>query len=298
MRRGPPAASDHLRGAARPGQAARQRAARRARRRAGRSDRDARLERPPPRRALLRGRRHRRDLPHRQPAPVPRPDRLHRRACRGPLPVHRRDVPAAARAAGAPADEPAGHLRARRGGGPAGDRARGPRLREPDRRPSGGTRMAELRRDHRLRPVLHLGHHRQPQGRALPPPLHGAARARDRAARRHGPEQPRDRAAGGADVPRQRLGPALRLPAGRRAHGDAGAAAGRRQPVRGVRARAGDLRLGGADDLVRPAQPPEGDRPATDLAAAGGDRRRGGAALDDRDLRAGTMGSRCCTAGA
>ena len=32
-----------------------------------------------------------------------------------------------------------------------------------------------------------------------------------------GLSSPRDRAAGGADVPRQRLGPALRLPAGRRA---------------------------------------------------------------------------------
>ena len=42
----------------------------------------------------------------------------------------------------------------------------------------------ELRREHRERAVLHLRHHRAAEGRAVQPPLHGAARLCDRAARR------------------------------------------------------------------------------------------------------------------
>ena len=45
-------------------------------------------------------------------------------------------------------------------------------------------RLAELRREPGLVALLHLGHHRQPEGRALQPPLDGAAHLRDRAARR------------------------------------------------------------------------------------------------------------------
>ena len=122
----------------------------------------------------------------------------------------------------------------------AGKRAgRCHRLREPDRRSAGRVRLAGVRRDHGVRSLLHLGHDRPAQGRALPPPLDRAARARPSSLPDvMGLSCARDRAAGGADVPRQRLGPALRLPAGRRAHGDARAAAGRRQPVPAVRARA------------------------------------------------------------
>ena len=39
-------------------------------------------------------------------------------------------------------------------------------------------RMADVRREHRQLALLHLGHHRQPQGRAVQPPLDGAAHLR------------------------------------------------------------------------------------------------------------------------
>ena len=45
-------------------------------------------------------------------------------------------------------------------------------------------RLARVRREPRLLALLHLGHHRQPEGRALQPSLDGAAHLRDRAARR------------------------------------------------------------------------------------------------------------------
>ena len=45
-------------------------------------------------------------------------------------------------------------------------------------------RLAGVRREHRLVAVLHLGHHRQPEGRAVQPPLDGAAHLRRGAARR------------------------------------------------------------------------------------------------------------------
>jgi hypothetical protein len=62
--------------------------------------------------------------------------------------------------------------------------------------------------------VLHLRHHRQPEGRRLLAPLGGVALA-DLADRRRGRAVgARHRAARGPDVPRQRVGAALRLPAG------------------------------------------------------------------------------------
>jgi acyl-CoA synthetase (AMP-forming)/AMP-acid ligase II len=76
-------------------------------------------------------------------------------------------------------------------------------------------RLAAVRREQRRRPVLHQRHHGQPQGRPVQPPLHRAARLRRRLARRHEPVGARLDDAGGADVPRQRLGPALRRRADR-----------------------------------------------------------------------------------
>jgi acyl-CoA synthetase (AMP-forming)/AMP-acid ligase II len=58
-----------------------------------------------------------------------------------------------------------------------------------------------------------------PEGRALQPPLDAAAHLCDRAAGRDGPVGARRDAAGGADVPRQRLGPAVRGGADRRQAG-------------------------------------------------------------------------------
>ena len=76
-----------------------------ARRQAGRPGGDAGLERLPPLRALLCHLRHRRGLPHHQPAPVPRADHLHRQPRRGHGAVLRSDLPAAGREAGARAQD-------------------------------------------------------------------------------------------------------------------------------------------------------------------------------------------------
>ncbi len=56
-------------------------------------------------------------------------------------------------------------------------------LRRADRERLARLRLAQLRREHRQLAVLHLGHHRQPQGRAVQPPLDGAAHLRRGAAR-------------------------------------------------------------------------------------------------------------------
>ena len=79
------------------------------------------------------------------------------------------------------------------------------RLRGMDRRGRRRFRLEELRREHRGRHVLHLRHHRQPQGRALLAPLERAARLHGGAAGRQGHRGARRGAAGRADVPRQWL---------------------------------------------------------------------------------------------
>ena len=85
----------------------------------------------------------------------------------------------------------------------------------------GDVRLGRLRRDHALRPVLHLGHHGRAQGRDLHASLELPAHAARAAGRRHGHQRARQRAGRGADVSRQCLGPAVRR-AGRRR--EAGAA--------------------------------------------------------------------------
>ena len=57
-------------------------------------------------------------------------------------------------------------------------------LRGPPRRRDARLRLARDRRGHRFEPLLHLGHDRQPQGRALLAPLHRAAQLRGVHARR------------------------------------------------------------------------------------------------------------------
>ena len=66
-------------------------------------------------------------------------------------------------------------------------------------------RLGGLRREHRRRHVLHLGHDRQPEGRRLLAPLERAALARGGAARHARPVVARRRPAGGAAVSRQWL---------------------------------------------------------------------------------------------
>ena len=81
---------------------------------------------------------------------------------------------------------------------------------------AGALRLPRARRAPGRRALLHERHHRQPQGRALLPPLDLAALNRFLDDRRARPLHARPRARGGADVPRQRLGHPARGRARRR----------------------------------------------------------------------------------
>ena len=95
-------------------------------------------------------------------------------------------------------------------------------LRGMDRRGRRRFRLEMLRREHRRRHVLHLGHHRQSEGRALFASLQRAARLHGVAAGFQGHLLARRGAAGGAAVPRQRLVAGVLHAADRRIAGDAG----------------------------------------------------------------------------
>jgi hypothetical protein len=124
---------------------------------------------------------------HHQPAPAPRPDHLHRRPCRRPGAVLRHHLPAADRRRGRK------HEDGEALGGDDRPRAHAGR---PPRIPgllcyedlldptTTTTTWPELRREQRQLAVLHQRHHRQPQGRAVQPPLDRAAQRCRRAARR------------------------------------------------------------------------------------------------------------------
>ena len=80
----------------------------------------------------------------------------------------------------------------------------------------GRVRVARDRRARRGGALLHERHHRQPEGRALLAPLGVAALDDDLHGRRRRALVARPRAGHRADVPRQRVGPALRRGAHRR----------------------------------------------------------------------------------
>ena len=144
--------------------------------------------------------------------------------------------------------------------------------------------LAQLRREHRQLAVLHLGHHRQPEGRAVQPPLDRAAHLCRGAARQPELLGARRHPAGGADVPRQRLGPALCGVHGRRQAGLPRPAPGRQEPARAVRERRRH-RLGRrADRLAGPADPCRGQRPEVQHHAPHRHRRLGLPAGDDARL--------------
>ncbi len=193
-----------------------------ARDRARRPDRDARLEHLSPCRALLRDLRHRRGVPHHQPAAVRRADRLHRQPRRRPAAVRRRDLSAIGRAPrpASPARLPDRADDRRRDG--ARNRIAGAGVL---RRAGGGRgrrlRLARVRRAHRRSALLHFRHHGQSEGRALQPSLDRAARVRHFAARRDLDLGRRRGLPGGAAVSRLRLGHPLRRADER---GEAGAA--------------------------------------------------------------------------
>lgn len=102
-----------------------------------------------------------------------------------------------------------------------------------------------------MRPLFHLGHHGRAKGGDLYAPRQLPPHAAQSAGRRHGLHQPRRGARGGADVPRQRLGAALRAARGRRQAGAAGASRRRRQPRAADRRRGRHHRGRRADGVAR-----------------------------------------------
>ena len=185
----------------------------RARRRATavqRPRRHAGLERLPPPGAVLRRERLGPRAAHHQPAPASRPDRLDRQPRRRPGPVLRPDLPAAGAGGACQVPDRSGSAIALCDADKLPADSGMPNLRELRSldRASSSTDYAwpTLRRELRLEHVLHERHHGQPEGRALQPPLDRAACLRRGAAGRDVPVGARLGAAGGADVPRQRLG--------------------------------------------------------------------------------------------
>ena len=145
----------------------------------------------------------------------------------------------------------------------------------------------ELRRKHRVIALLYVRHHGPAERRALQPSLHAAARLCDQHGRRAGVPRGRSRAAGGADVPRQRLGHPLCRRDGRRRTGAAGPAPGRRQPERADEPGARHHGRRRADGLDGPARAPAEQRRAAGDGAAHHDRRLRLPAAADRSVRQG-----------
>ncbi len=205
---------------------------------ARRPRRDARLEYLAAPRDLVRHHRHRRGLSHHQSAAVSGADRLHRQSCRRPADVPRHDLRAAdGEAAGQAADHPALRDPDRRRAYAADDAAqRGP-LRGVDRRGRRRFHLEIVRRKHRLRHVLHVGHDRQSEGRRLLASLQRAALDGGAHARCVRPLGAGHHHAGGAVLPRQWLDHRILGADGRRAAGPAGHEARRRFDLRTARRR-------------------------------------------------------------
>ena len=157
-------------------------------------------------------------------------------------------------------------------------------LRGADRRCERRVRMADVRRGPGVVAVLHVGDDRQPEGRPLQPSLDDAAHLRDRAARRAQLLGEGVDPAGRADVPRQRVGPAVRgvhdgvearLPRRR---------ARRQVALRAVRERARHAVGRRADGLARAARVRRVERPQVLDDAPHRHRRLGVPAGDDEDV--------------
>ena len=201
---------------------------------------------------------------------------LDRQSCRGSHDVRRSDVPADPGEIRPRAENHRALCRADRCSAHAGDDAEERRrLRGMDRRGRRRFRLEELRRKHRGRHVLHLGHHRPSQGRALLAPLQRAAFDDGGDAGRDECRLARCGAAGGADVPRQLLGPRAHLAHAGRRHGDAGRQARWRLDLRIARHLQGVVHRGGADGLADAAAGPGEDRPQAAVSQSRGDRRFG-----------------------
>ncbi len=143
-------------------------------------------------------------------------------------------------------------------------------LRRRRRRRVGRIRLARHRRKLRGRNVLHQRHHRQPQRCCLQPPLELSAHDGDLHQQRDRDRLRRLGVADRADVPRQRLGPAVRGADGRRGPGVARSASGRQVAGRHDREAAPHRRRRGADHLERRhALPRKEPRPRRVVAADG-----------------------------
>ena len=161
---------------------------------------------------------------------------------------------------------------------------RGP-LRRMDRRGRRRLRVEELRREYRSRHVLHLRHHRTSQGRALFASLQRAAFDDGEHGRRHGRVLARRHHAGGADVPRQLLGPGADRADERRRAGHARHEDGRRLDLPAARRIPRHLHRRGADHLADAAAASGGHRREAAVSQSRGDRRLGLSARHDREVR-------------
>ena len=148
----------------------------------------------------------------------------------------------------------------------------------------GGLRLADVRREHRLVALLHVGHDRQSERRAVQPSFDRAAYLRRGAARFAELLGARRDPAGGADVSRQCLGPALRGVHGRCQACLPRPVARRQVAVRTVRERGRDRVGGRADRLAGPAHAHRGERSDVQNDAPHRDRRLRLSAGDDTCL--------------
>ena len=180
--------------------------------------RHAGLERLPPHGAVLRGVGLGRGAAHAEPAPASRPGGLDRRPCRRPGPVLRPDLPAAGRGRGLAREDHQGLRRDDRPRAHAGRqrRARPAVLRGADRRRQRRVRLAEFDENTASSLCYTSGTTGNPKGALYSHRSTRAAHLRGGAARFAELLGARHHPAGRADVPRQRLGPALRRLHGRR----------------------------------------------------------------------------------
>ena len=148
-----------------------------------------------------------------------------------------------------------------------------------------GVRLPRARRPRGGRPLLHERHDGEPEGRPLLAPLADPPRADGVHRRQPRPALDRPRAAGRADVPRERVGPRARGAADRRRPRDAEPVPAGRAAREADRVRARDRCGRRADDLARPPELRRREQAGPVEPAHGRLRRLGGAAVADAGVR-------------
>ena len=177
------------------------------------------VEQPGAPRGVPRGPVHGRGAAHAQHPALPRAARLRRQPRRGPGRHRRRLARAAAREGRRPSSRPSSTSIVVGDGDASALGAGRPVLRYEEllAAEQPGFDWPELDETRRRGDVLHERHHRQPEGRRLLPPLDVPALARGVHPGRLGLDRARPHPRDRADVPRQRVGPAVRRVACRRA---------------------------------------------------------------------------------